>query len=575
MRLLFFLLLTLGLKATAQKQDYKTFFEKGNGNQSADYQETIRYFQMLADHFPAVDIMEMGLTDSGLPLHLVVYNPDKTFAFPEASENKAVILINNGIHAGEPDGIDASMMLIRDLATGKVAAPVNTIVAVIPVYNIGGALNRNTNSRVNQNGPEVYGFRGNARNYDLNRDFLKQDTRNSISFADIFHKLNPEVFIDNHVSNGADYQYTLTYIMTQHNKLGEPLGSWMNAKMTPDITAALQKKGIESTPYVNVWGSTPDKGYKQFFESPRYATGYTALFGTVGYVVETHMLKPYKSRVAATYAFMLETISYTDTHHSKLKELRAANALACQPGQPYPVQWEIDSSKVDHISFLGYEGLRKKSEVSSGDRLYYDRNKPYKKNIPFLRKYKPRKSVVIPMAYIIPRGQWEVVEKLLANGVKMREFPADTTLSVESYRIQKYETVQAPYEGHYLHYNTDVSSQKIQLTVKKGDYIVDTRQRAVRYLLEALEPEAVDSFFNWNFFDSILQQKEWYSDYVFEDLAAEMLKKDAGLKRRLDEKRRNDAAFAADPAAQLAWVYLQSEYYESAHMRYPVYRLMP
>ena len=71
------------------------------------------------------------------------------------------------------------------------------------------ALNRNSTTRTNQNGPESYGFRGNARNYDLNRDFIKSDTKNAKTFAQIFHLVQPDVFIDNHVSNGADYQYIL------------------------------------------------------------------------------------------------------------------------------------------------------------------------------------------------------------------------------------------------------------------------------------------------------------------------------------------------------------------------------
>lgn len=301
MRIFAIPLLFLTFSIFAQKVNkYDTFFEKGNGNQSASYQETIKYYKLLATDFPSVEMREMGLTDSGERLHIVIFNPEKRFNFREIQKNKAVILINNGIHAGEPDGIDATMLLYRDLALGKIKIPKNTVLVTIPVYNIGGALNRNSTSRANQDGPEEYGFRGNARNYDLNRDFIKSDTRNTKSFAEIFHKTNPDVFIDNHVSNGSDYQYKLTYIMTQHNKLGEALGDYLNAEMMPSIVADLQKKNIETTPYVNAFGETPDNGFSQFFESPRFGTGYTSLFNTIGFVVETHMLKKYADRVKVT-----------------------------------------------------------------------------------------------------------------------------------------------------------------------------------------------------------------------------------------------------------------------------------
>src|SRR5690606_21017260 len=192
------------------------------------------------------------------------------------------LLINNGIHPGEPDGIDATMMLMRDLATGKITIPKNVVVDAIASYNISGMLNRGSFSRANQNGPEEYGFRGNARNYDLNRDFIKTDTKNSRSFQQIFHWLKPDVFIDNHVSNGADYQYTFTYISTNKERLGDKLGSYLNNEMQKTLLRQLQKNGFLSVPYVNIHNDVPDTGFPVFMDSPRYATGYTSLFNVIG-----------------------------------------------------------------------------------------------------------------------------------------------------------------------------------------------------------------------------------------------------------------------------------------------------
>ena len=242
------ILLTLLLFSTsifAQKNSkYDTYFEKGTGNQSADYPEILRYYQVLDTDFETIKVLNMGLTDSGEPLQIAIFNADKDFNFDKTS-SKSIILVNNGIHPGEPDGIDASMQLYRDLALEKIKIPKNVILITIPVYNIGGCLNRNSTTRVNQNGPEAYGFRGNARNFDLNRDFIKSDTKNTLSFIEIFQKYNPDVFIDNHVSNGADYQYTLTYIMTEPKKLGNILGDFMKNEFTPSIVKDLQQKKIE------------------------------------------------------------------------------------------------------------------------------------------------------------------------------------------------------------------------------------------------------------------------------------------------------------------------------------------
>ena len=575
MRFFTFLFLLLAISSFAQKTNrYDTFFEKGNGNQSASYEETIAYYKLLADDFPTIEIRKMGLTDSGEPLHMVIFNPEKEFNFGSIQKNKAVILLNNGIHAGEPDGIDASMQLFRDLALGKIKAPKNTVIVCIPVYNIGGALNRNSTSRANQDGPEIYGFRGNARNYDLNRDFMKSDTRNTKSFVEIFHKINADVFIDNHVSNGADYQYKLTYIMTQHNKLGTVLGDFLNTEMMPALVKDLQKKDIESTPYVNAFQDTPDKGFGQFFESPRFATGYTSLFNTIGFVVETHMLKKYADRVKVTYEYMRSTIDFTDANYKKIKQLRLKNEAQYQPKKSYTIKWEIDSTKTVPFSFLGYEAGYKKSDVTSGNRLFYDKTKPFKKDIPYSKEFKSTKEIIIPEAYIIPKGFWPVLELLKNNTITYRQLKNDTIIEVESYRIADFKTTNAAYEGHYLHRNTSVTSKTEKVAFAKGDYVIPTQQKGIKYLLETLEPEAIDSFFNWNFFDTMLQQKEGYSDYVFEDSATQILKENQKLKAEFDLKKQSDVNFINNPEAQLDWIYKHSAYYEKAHLQYPVYRIL-
>ena len=574
MRIFTTLLLLLSVALFAQKNSkYDTYFEKGNGNQSATYAEAIRYYQLLDADFASIEMKQMGLTDSGEPLHIVIFNNEKNFDFRQFS-NKALILINNGIHAGEPDGIDATMMLFRDLALGKIRPPKNTIIVAIPVYNIGGALNRNSTSRANQDGPEEYGFRGNARNFDLNRDFIKADTRNTKSFMEIYQLIHPDIFIDNHVSDGADYQYTLTYIMTQPDKLGNVLGNYFRNEMMPSILNGLHEKKIEMTPYVNVWDGTPDKGFQQFFESPRFATGYTSLFNTIGFVVETHMLKKYAARVKATYEFMTEAIDYTEANFKKIKQLRIENEQQYAVGKTYPIKWAIDSTKISKLSFLGYDGSYKKSDVTSGNLLFYDRTKPYKKDIPYYDTYKPVKEITIPQAYLIPQGFWNVIDLLKSNHLEFKQVKSDTIVEVESYYIADYKTATNAYEGHYPHRETKVASKIEKLSFRKGDYIFPANQKGVKYLLETLEPEAVDSYFNWNFFDTVLQQKEGYSDYVFEDLAADVLRKNPAIKAGLEQKKTEDPKFATNAEAQLDWVYKNSVYYEKAHLQYPVYRIL-
>ncbi len=553
---------------------YLTFFEKGNGNTSADYQEIKRFYKLLDHDFETIKLTQMGLTDGGEPLQMVVFSSNKIFDFDKLTKTKTIILINNGIHAGESDGIDASMQLFRDLALGKIVVPKNVVLIAIPVYNIEGCLNRNSTTRVNQNGPEEYGFRANGRNFDLNRDCIKTDTKNNKSFSEMYHLVQPDIFIDNHVSNGADYQYALTYIMTEPKKLGNPLGDFIANELTPAIVADLKFKNIVASPYVNVERTMPEKGFAQFFDSPRYTTGYASLFNSIGFVVETHMLKSYSSRVKVTYEFIKSTLEFAEKNTSKIKKVRIENQKQFQPKQKYVLKWAIDSTKVTKIQFLGYEGLYKKSEVTTTERLFYDRTKPFQKEIDFYGVYKPIKDIIIPDFYVIPKAFWTITNLLQLNKIQYKLVQRDTIIEVQSYRIVEYNTTKNAYEGHYLHSATRVALSTVKKQFFKGDFIVSTKQIGVKYLLETLEPEAVDSFFNWNFFDTILQQKEGYSEYVFEDLANDFLNKNPYLRTLLELKIKQDKNFAKNPEAQLDWVHKNSPFYEKEHLQYPIYRIL-
>jgi len=570
---LLFLIISCNPSIKNENDDFETSFEKSDGFETATYDETILFYKTLANKYRKISIQEIGETDSGKPLHLVTFNPDIEFNFKLIHKTKNIILINNGIHPGESDGIDATMMLFRDLATGKIKTPKNTVLVTVPIYNIGGSLNRNSTTRTNQNGPKEYGFRGNARNYDLNRDFIKCDTKNARTFTQIFHMVNPDIFIDNHVSNGADYQYALTHLFTQHDKLGGDLGTYIQNKMMPALEKKLADKDWDITPYVNVFNQVPETGFSQFFDNARYSTGYTTLWNTLGMMVETHMLKPYKQRVEGTYELMKSMIEIVEEDQSTITSLRNKPSNNFKEGVAYPLNWVIDSTKTTTLNFKGYEGETITSDITGFPRLKYNRDKPFTKPVTYYNYFKPSVEVHIPKAYVIPQGWFHVIDLLKLNVVEMERFENDTIINVESYKINFFETVKTPFEGHYMHYNTAIIKKSEQITFHAGDFLITTNQPAIRYLLETLEPQAPDSFFNWNFFDSILQQKEGFSPYVWEDLAFDLLKNNPELKEIFEKKRNTEKDFANNWYVQLNWLYEQSDYYEKAHLQYPVYRI--
>ncbi len=576
--LLLTMLLPYSLPAAPPAADWLTPFEKDPArNTTATYAECISYYQRLAAAYPQhMHLREAGPTDSGRPLHeVVISRPDA--ATPEAArkQNRRIVFIQNGIHPGEPEGIDASLMLVRDLMQQprlrKLLAPVTIV--LVPVYNIDGMLNRNSTTRVNQLGPAAYGFRGNGRHLDLNRDFIKQDSRNARSFAALFQRWQPDIFVDTHTSNGADYQYTMTLIATQHNKLAPALGRYLQNELLPALYQSMEAKKWPMIPYVDFEGETPESGLRGFSDSPRYSTGYAALFNTIGFMPETHMLKAFGPRVQSTYDFLLTVLETTRQQGVALAAARA-EARRQQGGQPeFPLAWALDESQTETLSFQGYEARHKPSEVSGQPRLYYDRAAPYTRPVKYYNTYRPALSVKRPVAYLIPQAWEEVIQRLRLNGVELRQLKTTAQGPTETYEIEDFKTSSRPYEGHYLHSQVQVkTTTDPNASIAAGDFVALLDQPNARYLVEVLEPQAPDSFFAWGLFDSILQQKEHFSDYVFEDRAAEILRQNPALRQELEARKKQDAAFAKDGAAQLEWVYQHSVHREAGFRRYPVRR---
>jgi hypothetical protein len=570
MRILLLLLLPVSLFS----QSILTKFEQSQAKETPTYQEIVTWWKMMDNRFPAIKMLTMGPTDAGYPLHLIVVSNDGDFDMASLRrKNKRIILINNGIHPGEPDGIDASMLLVRDIAVRKTKLPDNVVLAIIPVYNIGGSLNRSPWYRADQNGPADFGSRGNSQNLDLNRDFIKCNSKEARSFAAIFHQCDPDIFIDNHVSNGADYQHIMTLLTSQYNKLGGPMGDYLHHTLEPGLYSLMKEKGYDLVPYVDFNGNTPDAGMTAYFDGARYSSGYASLWHSFAFVPETHMLKPYAQRVAATQALMESMIAFTSKNSAAIHQVREHTKQAVKQQASFPVSWKLDTTRLDQVFFKGYEAGYKPSDISGLPRLYYDRSKPYEKHIRYYNYYAPRIAINKPAAYIIPQGWWTVIDLLKINKVNMQALAKDTSIEVEVYRIDDYKTMPRQYEMHHLNTDVTVSSRKQVVRFRKGDYYIPLNQPANRFLVEVLEPQGDDSYFAWNYFDGILGRKEGYSPYAFEDLAAQYLNEHPELKKQLDARRASDTAFAKSASAQLDFIYRNSPYFEPDYLRYPVYRV--
>jgi hypothetical protein len=567
--LCFFTCLSFSI-ANAQLTPFELSKDK---NYTATYPEVINYYNQLAGANPQMRLFNYGITDIGKPLTLIVLSRDGVFD-PTLikKQDKRVLLINNGIHPGEPEGVDASMMFARDLLK-KNALPKNVVICIVALYNIDGSLNRGL-SRINQNGPTSYGFRGNSRNLDLNRDFIKADSRNTLALEEIINTWKPEIFLDNHTSDGADYQYVMTLIETQKDKQNPILAEYTSKTLSPELYRRMKKSGFEMTPYVESEENIPDSGIVSFLETPRFATGYTSQHNIISYITETHMLKAFDKRVYATYDFMQALVDINERDAKLIGELKAKADEQVANQKTFALNWKVDTIHYDTLTFKGFTAGYKPSEVSGLTRLYYNRSKPYTKTIKYFDNYVATDTADKPKAYLIPQAWGKIIDLYKLNGVTMKRLAHDTSIYMQMYYISDYKTIAKPYEGHYLHSDVKLGWYNGQAKFYEGDYVVYVNQALNRFIVETLEPKGVDSYFAWNFFDSILGQKEGYSPYVFEDVAAELLKQQPQLRKMLDDEKLKKPELAKSASAQLDFVYRHSPYFEKTYLRYPVGRLM-
>ncbi|PKL77902.1 MAG: hypothetical protein CVV25_13220, partial [Ignavibacteriae bacterium HGW-Ignavibacteriae-4] len=515
-------------------------------NQTPTYTELIAHYQQLADTYGSARLMEYGKSDSGEPIYLFVISHSGIFdADSIQAAGLATVLINNAIHPGEPCGVDASAKLAEDLLAEGVIPNTRVVTCIIPAYNVGGMLNRGCCSRANQDGPEEYGFRGNAKNLDLNRDFIKADAENTKTFYKIYHDWKPQIFVDAHSTNGADYPADMTLINTARSRVEESMRTFFNSSMTNSLYRDMIKSGYSISPYYHTYGDTITDGLMEYMDSPRYSTGYTTLFNTMGYVSEAHMLKPYPVRVDATYAFLKAVVFYAQLNSSAILSIYNNANNNIRKVKEYGINYKLDTTTNLELKFESYRKKYRTSSVTGLPIHYFDQSIRDTNTIPYYADYKPEKMIQVPQYYVLPQAWSAVKERLDLSQIEYRTLTKDTTMQVELYYISKYETSDRPYEGHYFHYNTEVIKDTQEVTLRAGDMIILTDQDGIRYIIESLEPEAEDSFFSWGFFDSMLQQKEWFSDYVFEPKAEKILAENPKLKADFEQKKKDDKEFAA------------------------------
>jgi murein tripeptide amidase MpaA len=592
------LLCAVVFTVSAQASDWRTPAETSDYRTTPDYAETVAYLERIAAAAPGqVKIENFGKTGEGRDLKLVIASKDGVFD-PAAihASRRAILLVQNSIHAGEMDGKDSCLALLRDIVITKSKAALldHVVFVFIPVYNIDGHERRSAYNRINQNGPELAGWRGNASNLNLNRDYMKADAPETRAFLKMFHRWLPDFFVDNHVTDCMDYQYDVTFWIDDTPDVAPATAKWIHETVTPELEAKVNAAGHKSFPaLINLIDDTdPAKGLSfSGGDTPHFSTGQMILENRPGMLVELHMLKDYKTRVTGNYEIVRALLEVMNRDTAKLIALnREADAAASKLGansqgnEKFPLA--IDGNgETTPVVFQGYQWTRSLSEISGGMQVSY-RHEPWEVTLPMVTGVKVTASATPPAAYIVPPQWTHVIDVLAAHDVAMRRTTASWTGKVERYRCSGMQWQGPPFEGrHPIFAGEGAGAQPGRygqctlttetMTFPAGSIVVPLDQRLSKVAIHWLEPEAPDSALRWGFFDAIFEQKEYGEAYVLEKLARENLAKDPALKAEFEHRIQTDPRFAASPEARLQFFYEHSPWFLENHVgEYPVGRLL-
>lgn len=583
--LILLLLLLCQMNNNAQTNgDWQTPAEKTDYQTTPTYAETLEYLKKLDAAAPWIRLSNFGKSGEGRDLLLVVAAKDNAFT-PESArkQGKAVVLLQACIHAGESDGKDAGLALLRDIAITRARADLLDRVVLVfePIYNADGHERRSPYNRINQNGPAQMGWRGNGRNINLNRDYMKADEPETRAWLRLWNEWKPDLFIDSHVTDGADYRYNITYQYEHHQTVHASIQNWYAEAMEKRVIPATEKTGNLLSPYLTFHDNRDfSKGVNEFLSTPRFATGYPVLHNRPAILIESHSLKPHKTRVKGTYDFVAAILREINERpqalfeaNQKADDARAAEFKNYNPAAEFPLALRLSKTSSPY-ALKGVVSKITKSEISGADWVQFDSTKPLDLTVPFFNETEVATFVAPPLAYIVPPQWTEVIERLELHGVRFERTTKPQTLEVEIYRLNEPRWAQFPFESRLMLRDFKIVKSTDQRTFPAGSVIVRLQQPAAQVAVHLLEPVAPDSLLRWGFFNPIFEQKEYGEAYILEKIAREMLAKDAKLKVEFEERLKTDKQFADSPQARLNFFFERSPYFDRNIGLYPVGRII-
>jgi hypothetical protein len=534
------------------------------------YDETVAWLQRLVKAAPQLKMVSLGKSAEGRDVWMVIASRERTFT-PEALRRtgKPIVFAQGGIHAGEIDGKDAGMMLLRDMTVRGTKRELldQANFLFVPIFNVDGHERFTRWSRINQRGPEESGWRTNARNLNLNRDYMKADAEEMQAMIRALVTWQPDLYIDLHVTDGADYQYDVTFGWNGSAGHSPAIAAWLDTKYRGPVDAHLRAQGHIPGPLI--FTDDPLAGVSLGQSDPRLSHGYGDARHIPSILVENHSLKPYDQRVLGTYVFLEQTLR---TVAGEATSLRAAvSAERARRPERVPLSWSIPpDAPGEDIDVLGVASRKTLSAVSGDVRIEW-LGKPVTTRTKLRRNTRVATSVVPARAYWVPAAWREVIARLDLHGIPYERITAPREVDVTMVRLTDAKFATTQFEGHVRVTATEVPERRRE-RMPAGSVRVSTDQPLGTLVTLLLEPSSPDSLFQWGFFNSALNPTEYVEAYIMEPTAERMLAEDPKLAVEFQAKVESDEKFRGDPRARLQWLYERTPWYDERARLYPVAR---
>jgi hypothetical protein len=539
---------------------------------SPDYETTLKWLTNLCNATPKLRMITIGKSAQNREIKMVIATADGRFeAEAIRTSKKPTLLVQAGIHSGEIDGKDAGMMLLRDITFGsKEDLLEGTNLLFIPILNVDGHERRSPYNRVNQRGPEVMGWRTNARNLNLNRDYAKAETEGIQAILKVIEQYDPELYIDVHATDGADYQHDMTYGFVMTGARSPQISKWLNEQYRPMVDRELTEMGHLPAPLLFAYnGREFSEGNIDFTFGPRFSHAYGDLRHLPTILVENHSLKPYRQRVLGTYVFMEATMKALAQHKGSLRS--AIDKDRNSRPEKVVLQFTVGESQPDSMNLLGIAHRMKTSEITGRPYVIWT-GKSENQRIPYIKMNEAKVEVSVPSAYWVPAQWTDLIQKLEMHGIEMERIAEPTEVTSDQYVVTDYQLGKAPYEGRVRIEEVEVADAPRTTVYPVGSVRIPTDQPLGELVVILLDPRSPDSFFQWGFMHSVLSRTEYIEGYVLEPLMQKMLEEDASLQQRFDEKINNDTTFANNPREIYRWFYAQTPYFDQEWKVIPIGR---